>query len=314
MSIKSTFLSILSEKETLDTLINKLTLKLKYFSSCGIKSVILGLSGGLDSTFSLILAHEACKNIENMDILSYSLPCFGTSQRTANNAKILGNALATKYEIIPIKDEVEIALKSINHSLDNYDVTFENAQARVRTAVLLNLSNMHQGFVLGSSCLSEIALGFCTLGGDLLASFMINASVPKSVERACLETYAKNATSEIKQTLFDVLDTPVSPELLPYNQHTELLLAPYEIVDLFLYHIFIDNEKKLDTENLLDKNDLTLALEKSYDLVKDKYDKNTINAYFDTFIKRYNQNIFKHAYVASHPILFNISFGKYGYK
>lgn len=209
------------------------------------KTVVIGISGGLDSCLALLVAVKTMEllNRPKTDIIAVTMPCFGTTKRTKSNAEKLSNLLGTTLKCIDITKSVKQHLSDINHSIDNHDITFENAQARERTKVLMNIANMENGLVVGTGDLSELALGWATYNGDHMSMYGVNSSIPKTLVRHIVDYYANTTQSEIKDVLNDILDTPVSPELIPSKdgetivQETENLVGPYELHDFFMYYI-----------------------------------------------------------------------------
>ncbi len=208
------------------------------------KSMVIGISGGLDSTLALLVAVECCKLLKRpfSDIIAVTMPGFGTTDRTYNNAVELCQALEVTLLEINIKDACLQHFKDINHDPDIHDVTYENVQARERTQLLMDLANKHGGIVVGTGDLSEIALGWSTYNGDHMSMYAVNASVPKTLIRYLISSVAESSSAKIAELLADIIDTPVSPELLPpskdgkIDQKTESLIGPYELHDYFLYH------------------------------------------------------------------------------
>ena len=212
----------------------------------GIRKMILGLSGGLDSTLALLCAARAADflKLPRKNIVAVTMPGFGTSDRTYFNALALAEALACDSRDISIRDSIVQHFEDIGHNIAVHDTTYENAQARERTQILFDLANSENALVLGTGDLSEAALGWCTFGGDQLAGYNVNISLPKTVIRALVGRLADTCPDKsLKSTLQDILDTPVSPELLPpqedgsIGQRTEELLGPYELHDFFLYYL-----------------------------------------------------------------------------
>lgn len=210
----------------------------------GGETAILGLSGGLDSTLALLVTTRAFSilNLDNAGILAVSMPCFGTTGRTMKNAEKIARELGVSFLEIPIHKAVEQHFKDIGQEMGNQDVTFENAQARERTQVLMDLANQRGGIVIGTGDLSELALGWATYNGDHMSMYAVNASVPKTLVRHLVGYAAAQSGEALKAALQDVLDTPVSPELLPpkageISQKTEELVGPYELHDFFLYYM-----------------------------------------------------------------------------
>lgn len=206
------------------------------------KTVVLGLSGGLDSTLAILVAVKAMQKLgrPTKDVVAITMPCFGTTGRTLNNSVLLAKALGVTLKKVDISKSVVRHLKDIEHSQTLLDVTFENAQARERTQVLMDIANMNNGVVIGTGDLSELALGWSTYNGDHMSMFAVNGSIPKTLIRLIVESYAKNSKTKLKNVLLDILGTPVSPELLPaekgeISQKTEDLVGPYQLHDFYLY-------------------------------------------------------------------------------
>lgn len=217
----------------------------KRIEHIGIKNVVLGISGGLDSTYALIVVNRTFEILEydKKGILTVTMPCFGTTDRTYNNAKVLCNIIGTTLLEINIKNAVLNHFNDINHDQNNHDVTYENSQARERTQVLMDLANKYNGIVIGTGDLSELALGFATYNGDHMSMYGVNSSIPKTLIRYLIEHFAKTSNEELKNVLMNILDTPVSPELIPpektgnISQITEDIVGPYEINDFLLYNM-----------------------------------------------------------------------------
>ena len=204
--------------------------------------VIVGLSGGLDSTLALLVANTAFENggLDKKDILCVTLPCFGTSKRTHDNAVILADALGVSFREISISDSVMQHFKDIGHDPNIQNATYENAQARERTQVLMDLANDMGALMIGTGDLSELVLGWTTYGGDHMSMYGVNASIPKTLVQYLCEGYAL-MHPEVHDVLMDVIHTPISPELLPTSegeiaQKTESAVGPYELQDFFLYY------------------------------------------------------------------------------
>ena len=210
------------------------------------KCAVLGISGGLDSCLALLVAVRACKVLDRdpKDIVALTMPCFGTTKRTRSNAEILCEALGVSFAEINITNTVNSHFADIGQDASNYDVTFENCQARVRTLELMDYANKNGGFVIGTGDLSELALGWATYNGDHMSMYGVNAGVPKTLVRHIVRYVADTCNDEtLNQVLLDILDTPVSPELLPtaedgtIAQQTEKLVGPYELHDFYLYYV-----------------------------------------------------------------------------
>lgn len=208
------------------------------------KCAVIGISGGLDSTLALLVAVRAMALLgrPSSDILAVTMPCFGTSARTKNNALSLCKELGTELIEVDITASVKQHFADIGHDEKTYDVTFENAQARERTQVLMDIANQRSGLLVGTGDLSELALGWATYNGDHMSMYGVNASIPKTLVRYIVRYEAERSHQALRETLLDILDTPVSPELLPVNQDGELsqktedLVGPYELHDFYLYH------------------------------------------------------------------------------
>ena len=208
------------------------------------QKLLVGISGGLDSCLALLASVEALKVLGRpmTDITAVSMPCFGTTTRTKSNAELLCTALGVDFRLIDITATVKSHLKDISHDENNYNVAYENAQARERTQVLMDLANDLNGMVVGTGDLSELALGWATYNGDHISMYGVNSSVPKTLVRHIVRYCMDSSSDErLKTALRDILDTPVSPELLPaengeISQKTEDLVGPYELHDFFLYY------------------------------------------------------------------------------
>ena len=209
------------------------------------KSAVIGISGGLDSTLALLVTVRAYDLLgkSRKDIVAVTMPCFGTTDRTYQNAVKLTNLLGVTLREIKINEAVLLHLRDIDHDVNVHDVTYENAQARERTQILMNIANQTNGMVIGTGDMSELALGWATYNGDHMSMYGVNCSVPKTLVRYLVEFYAINQKNqEITDVLQDILDTPVSPELLPpedgeISQKTEDIVGPYELHDFFLYYV-----------------------------------------------------------------------------
>lgn len=209
------------------------------------KSAVLGISGGLDSTLALLVTARAFDLLEmdRKNIIAVTMPCFGTTDRTYHNACEMTNKLGASLREIDIREAVTTHFRDIGHEMDNHDVTFENCQARERTQVIMDIANQMGGMVIGTGDLSELALGWATYNGDHMSMYGVNASIPKTLVRHLVKYYADSCGDEkLTEILLDVLDTPVSPELLPPKdgkiaQKTEDLVGPYELHDFFLYYM-----------------------------------------------------------------------------
>ena len=210
------------------------------------RTAVVGLSGGLDSTLALLITARAMAMLDRpmTDIQAVTMPCFGTTQRTKSNAQLLAERIGTSFRTVDIGEAVRVHFRDIGQSMEDLSVTFENGQARERTQVLMDLANQSGGLVIGTGDLSELALGWATYNGDHMSMYGVNASIPKTLVRH-LVRYAADEVRErdpqLSAVLLDILDTPVSPELLPPKegeiaQKTEDLVGPYELHDFFLYY------------------------------------------------------------------------------
>ena len=217
----------------------------KRLKHTGCRNVTVGISGGLDSTLALLVTAKAFDllGIDRSSITAVTMPCFGTTDRTYQNACELTRRLGASLKEVDIKKAVRQHFEDIGHSEEDHDVTYENCQARERTQVLMDIANQSGGMVIGTGDMSELALGWATYNGDHMSMYGVNASVPKTLVRHLVRYYADTCEDErLKAVLLDILDTPVSPELLPPKdgkiaQKTEDLVGPYELHDFFLYYI-----------------------------------------------------------------------------
>lgn len=217
----------------------------KRLAHIGGAKAVLGISGGLDSTLALLIAVRAMLLLGKpaSEVEAVTMPCFGTTDRTRNNALLLCELLSVPCRTVDISAAVTQHFRDIGHPADQYDTTFENAQARERTQVLMDIANQVGGIVIGTGDLSELALGWATYNGDHMSMYAVNASVPKTLVRHLVRYAADTAdTDELREVLLHILDTPVSPELLPAEngaiaQKTENIVGPYELHDFFLYHM-----------------------------------------------------------------------------
>ena len=236
------------------------------------KSAVIGISGGLDSTLALLVTAKAFDmlDLDRSGICAVTMPCFGTTDRTYQNACILTEKIGATLKEVPIHEAVNLHFRDIGHDSSIHDVTYENSQARQRTLILMNLANELNGMVIGTGDMSELALGWATYNGDHMSMYGVNASVPKTLVRHLVRYYADTcANKELSEVLIDVLDTPVSPELLPPNedgtihQKTEDLVGPYELHDFFMYHMLrfgVGPEKLFRIANIAFANDYSPAV------------------------------------------------------
>ena len=259
-------------------------------SNTGIDRAVVGISGGLDSTLALLVCHRAAQlmRLSPDHILAVTMPGFGTSDRTHQNALDLPRKLGMSTMDISIVPAVGQHLADIGHPLDRHDVTYENAQARERTQILLDLGNQIGGIAVGTGDLTEEALGWCTFGGDALAGYNVNVTVPKTAIRRIVAMLAEESTdAELAAILRDILDTPISPELLPpdesgsITQKTEEILGDYEVHDFYLYYFvkYGFSPKKL-----------LFYAENAFD---DRYTKEQLRTWLATFLRRFVGGQFK---------------------
>ncbi len=206
---------------------------------------VVGVSGGMDSTLALLVSAKALKKMkrDSSDLIAITMPAFGTTDRTYNNSLELIRALGAEPIIIDIKESCVQHLKDIGHDIENKDITYENTQARERTQVLMDYANANNGLVVGTGDLSELALGWCTYNGDQMSMYGVNGSIPKTLVRWMIDSVVENSIfPAASNVLRDILDTPISPELLPPDengnivQKTESSVGPYELHDFFIYN------------------------------------------------------------------------------
>ena len=269
----------------------------------GCKHAVIGLSGGLDSTLALLVTVRAFDtlNLEREGIVCVTMPCFGTTNRTYDNAVQLAKQLGASLREIRIQDAVMQHFKDISHDPEVQDVTYENGQARERTQILMDIANEVCGMVIGTGDMSELALGWATYNGDHMSMYGVNCSVPKTLVRYLVQFFADTCENDIlKKVLYDVLDTPVSPELLPPKegeiaQKTEDLVGPYELHDFFLYYTLR----------------LGYGPEKIFRLAcvtfEGAYDKKTIAKWLNTFFRRFFAQQFKRSWLPDGPTVGTVS-------
>ena len=270
--------------------------------------LVIGISGGSDSTLALLICKRALAllNRPMTDIIAVTMPCFGTSERTLNNSVALARSIGATVKKIDVSAAVTRHLQDINHDLTDANVTYENAQARERTQVLMDIANDVNGLVIGTGDASEAALGWATYNGDHMSMYAVNAAVPKTLVLAIIAYQAKLSQGELKRVLQDVLDTPISPELLPPTsdghiaQQSESAIGPYELHDYFLF--------------MLIRKGFTPA--KVYAMAKlsfaDKYDGETIYKWLTVFIRRFFSQQFKRSCSPDGVKLGSVDLSKYG--
>lgn len=261
------------------------------------KSAVVGISGGLDSTLALLVTAKAfdALGLDRSGITAVTMPCFGTTDRTYQNACKMSVKLGADLREVPLAKSVEQHFMDIGHDINDHSVTYENAQARERTQVLMDIANQTGGLVIGTGDMSELALGWATYNGDHMSMYGVNASVPKTLVRHLVHYYADTCEDqELKEVLYDVLDTPVSPELLPPKdgeiaQKTEDLVGPYELHDFYLYYVLRFGYEP----------------EKIYRLAKiafdGEYDNETMKKWLRTFYWRFFSQQFKRSCLPDGP-------------
>ena len=280
----------------------------KRIEHVGSKGAVVGISGGLDSTLALLVCAQAMKLLgrDNSEIMGITMPGFGTTDRTYNNAVELMKSLGVTVKEISIKDACIQHLKDIEHNENSRDITYENTQARERTQILFDMANKHGKLLVGTGDLSELAMGWCTYNGDHMSMYGVNASVPKTLVRYLVEYVANISEKKTADILFDILDTPVSPELLPPDENGEIAqktednIGPYELHDFFLYNFirFGFSKEKL----------LILAI-KAFD---GKYDRKAVEKWLDLFVKRFFISQFKRSCVPDSPKVGSVSLSPRG--
>lgn len=272
------------------------------------KKLVMGISGGLDSTLALLTCVRAVKLCGKAatDIIAVTMPCFGTSKRTKSNAEKLCEELGVTLKTVDIKAAVMKHFEDIGHNAENRNVTYENAQARERTQILMDIANDASGMVIGTGDLSELALGFATYNGDQMSMYGVNASIPKTLIRSLTRYEAERIGGKTGEILIDIVETPVSPELLPPDENgtiaqvTEDLVGPYELHDFFIYNLI--------------KNGFSPA--KIYRLgciaFKDDYSPDTVLRWLKTFMRRFLTQQFKRSCMPDGVQVTDVSFSPRG--
>jgi len=290
-----------------------------YIAASGLKKrlehthaqkAVVGLSGGLDSTLAILITALAMRMLgrPSTDILAITMPCFGTTDRTRDNAVELAERLGATLKRIDIGEAVQQHFKDIGQSMDNHDVTFENGQARERTQVLMDVANQCGGMVIGTGDLSELALGWATYNGDHMSMYGVNGSIPKTLVRHLVSFVAGDKAEEderLSHVLEDILDTPVSPELLPaiegkIAQKTEDLVGPYELHDFFLFYIIRYGFSPAKVLRLAEH-----ALGK-------RYDREILIKWLKNFYRRFFMQQFKRSCLPDGPKVGSITFSPRG--
>lgn len=273
------------------------------------KKAVVGISGGLDSTLALLVIVKTFEllKLDKKNIVTITMPGFGTTDRTYNNAIELCNELGTDLREINIVKAALQHFEDIGHDKDIHDVTYENVQARERTQILMDIANKEGGLLIGTGDLSELALGWCTYNGDHMSMYSVNPSIPKTLVRYLVKYVAQNESNNVvSETLMDILDTPVSPELLPKDstgeitQKTEDIVGPYELHDFFLYH-FIKQGSTKDRIFFLANH-----------AFKDDYSEEEIQKWLDKFMYRFFTQQFKRSALPDGPKVGSISLSPRG--
>ena len=269
----------------------------KRLAHTNARTAVVGISGGLDSTLALLVTARAFDMLgrDKKDIIAVTMPCFGTTDRTYQNACEMSKKVGATLIEVPIADAVNVHFRDIGHDPEDHSVTYENCQARERTQVLMDIANKTWGMVIGTGDLSELALGWATYNGDHMSMYGVNASVPKTLVRHLVKYAADDTKDEaLKNVLYDVLDTPVSPELLPpkdvdIDQKTEDLVGPYELHDFFLYFML---RFGYEPSKIFRIACMTFDGE---------YDKETIFKWLETFCRRFFSQQFKRSCLPDGP-------------
>jgi len=267
---------------------------IKRMSHAHIDRAVIGISGGLDSTLALLSTHRAFEIMgkSTKDIVAITMPGFGTTSRTKNNALALCEVLDITIREIDITTISLQEFEAIGHDRDDHSVTYENVQARARTSILMNIANKEGGLVIGTGDLSEIALGWSTYNGDHMSMYALNSGIPKTLIKYVIEYFTHNVA--LSDILYDILDTPISPELLPHNkdkimQETESIVGPYELHDFFLYHTIKYGAKP------------TKILYLAKMAFEDKYSTDIIKRWLVLFIRRFFTQQFKRSCMPDGP-------------
>ena len=274
------------------------------------RSIVLGISGGLDSTLALLVCVKAMDKLhmDHSNVIGITMPGFGTTDRTYRNAVTLIKSLGVTFREISIRRACEQHFKDIGHDINVHDVTYENGQARERTQILFDVANQEGGFVIGTGDLSELALGWATYNADHMSAYGVNCSIPKTLVRHLVHWAAANSTDEVsRKTLFDIIDTPVSPELLPPDsngqiaQKTEDLVGPYELHDFFLYNFL--------RHGYTPSKIFYLACHAPFD---EPYTQSYIATWLQTFFRRFFSQQFKRSCLPDGPKVGSVSLSPRG--
>ncbi len=282
----------------------------KRITHTGCKHLIVGISGGLDSTLALLVCVKTFDKLgmSRKGIVGVTMPGFGTTDRTYNNALSLMESLGVTIREINIAESVKMHFNDIGHDISVHDVTYENGQARERTQILMDLSNQLNGMVIGTGDLSELALGWATYNGDHMSMYGINAGIPKTLIKYLVRSVADSAVDEkSRDTLLDIIDTPISPELIPaeedgtIKQKTEDLVGPYELHDFFLYYFLRFGFRP---------SKIYLLARKAFDVAD--YKDETIKHWLKTFFRRFFSQQFKRSCLPDGPKVGSVSLSPRG--
>lgn len=285
------------------------------------QSIVVGISGGLDSTLALLVCVKTMDMLQRprTDIIGVTMPGFGTTDRTYTNAVNLMKSLGITIKEISIKEACIQHFKDISHDINVHDVTYENGQARERTQILMDVANQHNGFVVGTGDLSELALGWATYNGDHMSNYGVNASIPKTFIKHIVKWVAMTQVDEdSKETLLDIIDTPISPELIPADengnikQKTEDLVGPYELHDFFLYYFLRKGFSPAKIYFLAQQAFISPAHPIESAMERGIYDKETIHKWLKTFCRRFFTQQFKRSCLPDGPKIGTLSLSPRG--
>ena len=269
----------------------------------GCRTALIGISGGLDSTLALLVTVRAFDSLglDRKGLVCVTMPCFGTTERTKTNAMSMVERLGCTLEIVDIKKAVMQHFDDIGQDPEQYDVTYENSQARERTQILMDIANKMNGIVVGTGDLSELALGWATYNGDHMSMYGVNAGVPKTLVRHLVGYVAKTTDDpELSEIFLSVMATPISPELVPGKQETEDLVGPYELHDFFLYHVIRWGSSP------------SKVLRLAHQAFGDRYDMQTIVKWLRTFYRRFFTQQFKRSCLPDGPKIGSVSLSPRG--
>ncbi|MDE5550058.1 MAG: NAD(+) synthase, partial [Bacteroidaceae bacterium] len=289
----------------------------------GARSIVLGISGGLDSTLALLVCVKTMDllNRSRKEVIGVTMPGFGTTDRTYHNAITLMESLGITIKEISIKEACIQHFLDIDHDPNNHDVTYENSQARERTQILMDVANQCNGFVVGTGDLSELALGWCTYNADHMSNYGVNCSIPKTLVKYLVKWVALTSVDDdSKATLLDIIETPISPELIPANddgtiqQKTEDLVGPYELHDFFLYHFLRLGFRPAKILYLAEQAFINQA---NPEVAEDgmpvgTYDEETIRKWLKTFCRRFFTPQFKRSCLPDGPKVGSVSLSPRG--